>query len=132
MNGKPFFDTNLLIYTIAKADARGERARTLLAGGGIFSVQVLNEFVAIARRKLRMPWSEVREALADFRSFCPVPTVLSPKTHELGLDIAERYGYRIYDALIVSAALEASCKILYSEDMQNGQSIEGLTISNPF
>ena len=54
------------------------------------------------------------------------------KTHQAALAISERYGYRVYDALVIAAALEASCKILYSEDMQDSQEIEGLTIRNPF
>jgi predicted nucleic acid-binding protein len=53
-------------------------------------------------------------------------------THDQALRIAERYGFQIYDSLIVAAALEAGCTTLYSEDMQDGQSIDTLTIRNPF
>jgi predicted nucleic acid-binding protein len=132
MSGKPFFDTNLLIYAMAEADPRSEIARDLLADGGVLSLQVLNEFVAAARRKLRMSWQEIADALGAFRTLCPNPVPITLKTHEAALGIAERYGYAIYDSLILAAALESSCTTLYSEDMQSGQTIRGITICNPF
>ena len=132
MNGKPFFDTNVLIYTLAEANPRADVARRLLAYGGILSVQVLNEFVAVTRRKYRMSWDEVREAVASIRLLCPESMPADMLTHERALDIAERYGYGIYDSLVIASAIEASCKTLYSEDMQDGQNIQGCTIRNPF
>jgi predicted nucleic acid-binding protein len=53
-------------------------------------------------------------------------------THELGLDMTERYGSSIYDGLIIAAAVRAGCTVVYSEDMQHGQAIDQLTIRNPF
>jgi predicted nucleic acid-binding protein len=133
MPGKAFFDTNILIYAIAQDDARGARAEELLAGGGRVSVQVLNEFVSVARRKLRMPWNEVTEALDAIGILCSPPVPITISTHESALKIAQQHGYEIYDALIVAAALEAGCATLYSEDLQDGQVIDGkLTIRNPF
>ncbi|HYQ91954.1 MAG TPA: PIN domain-containing protein, partial [Candidatus Competibacteraceae bacterium] len=58
--------------------------------------------------------------------------VPSPALYRHGLDIQTRYGFSFYDALIVASALEAGCTCLYSEDMQHGQYLEGLTIENPF
>jgi len=133
MPGKVFFDTNVLIYAIAQNDPRGSRAEALLAAGGVVSVQVLNEFVSVARRKMRMPWKDVTEALDAIRVLCPSPVPIAISTHETALRIAEDYGYEIYDALVVAAALEAHCATLYSEDLQDGQVIGGkLTIRNPF
>ena len=63
MPGKPFFDTNILIYALAENDPRNPRAEELLASGGVLSVQILNEFVAVARRKILMSWSAALEAL---------------------------------------------------------------------
>jgi predicted nucleic acid-binding protein len=54
------------------------------------------------------------------------------ETHERAMHVAERYGYSIFDSLIIAAALHAGARTLYSEDMQDGQVIEGLTIRNPF
>jgi len=133
MNGKAFFDTNVLVYAIVENDPRKIRARELLAVGGTISVQVLNEFVSVVRRKVKMPWDDVRATMQWILLLCPEAITLTLKTHERAVGIAERYGYRIYDSLIVASALEAKCTILYSEDMQDGQVIERhLTIRNPF
>src|ERR1700741_1605705 len=130
---KAFFDTNVLIYSVALDDQRSARAEELLAAGGTISVQILNEFVSVARRKIMMPWRDVREALDAFRVLCPSPLALTMKMHEAALNIAEKHGFGIHDALVVAAACEAGCAILYSEDFQDGQTIDGqLTIRNPF
>src|SRR5215472_7311946 len=133
MFGKAFFDTNVLIYAVAQDDPRSTRAEELLSSGGIVSVQILNEFVAVARRKMLMPWNEVTQALDAFRVLCPSPLSITVEVHEAALKIAEDHSYNIYDALVVSAALEAGCATLYSEDLHDGQTINGqLTIRNPF
>lgn len=133
MPARAFLDTNVLIYALAKDDPRSRRSEQLLAVGGILSVQILNEFVSVARRKLLMSWSEVTEALTAIRLLCPTPLPLTVDMHEAALKIAEKHGYGIYDALVVAAALEAGCDTLYSEDLQGGQTINGqVTIRNPF
>lgn len=127
-----FFDTNVLLYLLSADAAKADRAEELLAGGGTISVQVLNEFAAVASRKLRMPWPDINEVLTQVRAVCEVQA-LTVQTHEQALKLAERYGLSLYDALIVSAALLAGCKTLWSEDMQDGQVINRkLTIRNPF
>jgi predicted nucleic acid-binding protein len=133
MPAKAFFDTNVLIYAVAQNHRRSTQAEEILASGGVLSVQVLNEFVSVARRKLRMSWNDVNEALDAFRVLCPSPLPISVEMHEAALKIAEKHGYSIYDAMVVAAALEGRCATLYSEDFQDGQVIEGqLTIRNPF
>lgn len=133
MPGKAFFDTNVLIYAIAQNDPRGPRAEALLAAGGVVGVQVLNEFVSVARRKMHLPWKDVTEALDAIRVLCPSPVPITISTHQTALRIAEKQAFEIYDALVVAAALEAGCATLYSEDLQHGQVIDGkLTIRNPF
>jgi predicted nucleic acid-binding protein len=133
MATKDFFDTNVLIYAMAKNDSRALKAEALLAGGGIVSIQSLNELVSVARRKLGMSWKEVKELLDLICILCSDVVPISLDTHRGAVAIAEKYGYSIYDALIASAALEAGCKTLYSEDMQDGQIIDRqLTIRNPF
>ena len=132
MSGKFFLDTSILIYVISLGDARAAKAEKLLADGGYISVQVLNEFAAVAYRKLKMPWHEVRDALSAVRTLCEPPVPLSVETHEAALEIAEQYGYHIHDALILAAALGANCDTLYTEDMQDGQRIGEITIRNPF
>jgi len=130
--GEDFFDTNVVLYLLSADTAKADRAEELLARRGTISVQVLNEFVAVASRKLRMPMNEVRKVLDQVRADCTVQP-MTIETHEQALNIAERCGLSIYDALIVSAALLAGCKTLHSEDMQDGQVIDRqLTIRNPF
>jgi predicted nucleic acid-binding protein len=129
---KAFFDTNLIIYAFAKNDPRAETAEALLAAGGVISVQVLNEFVAVVLRKVAMPWVDVLAALDAILVLCPSPAPLTIETHQMALGIAKKHRYHIYDALVIASALETSCKTLYSEDLQDGQVIGGLTIRNPF
>ena len=132
MSDKVFFDTTILVYAISEGDARTATAERLLASGGTLSVQVLNEFAAVAKRKLKMSWTEIAEALDAARALCESPVPLTVEVHDAALRIAERYGYHIYDSVILAAALEAGCDVLYSEDMQDGQQIDSLTIRNPF
>src|SRR5262249_50491482 len=109
------------------------KAEALLASGGTNSVQSLNEFVSVGRRKLGMSWKEVNELLDLVVILCPNPVPISFDTHKTALGIAEKYGYGIYDSLIASAALEAGCTTLFSEDLQDGQIINRqLTVRNPF
>lgn len=133
MPAKDFFDTNVLLYAVAKNDIRASKAEKLLAAGGLVGVQCLNEFAAVAKRKLGMRWKEIKEFLDIVNILCPDPVPISLNTHKTALGIAERYGYSIYDALIASAALEAGCRTLYTEDLHDGQVINRLlTIKNPF
>ena len=130
----PFFlDTNVLLYASLQPDPRSDAARVLLARRGMISVQVLNEFANVARRKLHRTWPEITTALQAIRVLCLPPLPLTLPIHEAALEIAARTGYQFYDALIIAAALEAGCTTLFSEDLHDGQVINGgLTIRNPF
>ena len=133
MSDRAFFDTNVLVYVVGQTDARTPIAESLLAEGGVVSVQVLNELANVARRKLGMSWEEIDDALEAIQTLCPSPLPLTTGTHDSGRRLARKYGYGMYDGLIAAAALEAQCDTLYSEDMQDGQVIEGrVTIRNPF
>jgi predicted nucleic acid-binding protein len=127
-----FFDTNVLLYLLSSDEEKADLAEAALADGGVISVQVLNEFAAVASRKLRMAWPEIREVLGTIRAITRV-VPLTVQTHDRALAIAERHGFTIYDSLIVAAALAAGCSVLLSEDLQDGQRIEDrLEIRNPF
>jgi predicted nucleic acid-binding protein len=127
-----FFDTNVLLYLLSGNVEKADQAEDVIAGGGTISVQVLNEFAAVASRKLKMEWSDIREALGQIQAVCKV-VPLTVATHDLALAIAERYQLGIYDASIVAAALESGCKTLYSEDLQDGQVFKStLKVRNPF
>jgi predicted nucleic acid-binding protein len=129
MPGKAFFDTSVLVYAVAEGDPRSTQVEELLASGGVLSVQVLNEFASVARRKILLSWGEVTQALDAFRILCPSPLPITVKTHEAALRIAATHGYNIYDALVIAAALEAGCTTLYSEAFHDRQTLDGrLTI----
>jgi predicted nucleic acid-binding protein len=126
-----FFDTNILIYTIT-ADARGGVARGRLGDGGVVSTQVLNEFVRVARKKLRLDWLIVESALIEVRAALDDVRPVALSTHEFAVSLSRRDGFDIYDALILAAAIEAGCETLYSEDFQHGRRFGGMTVVNPF
>lgn len=131
MTNDAFFDTNIIVYFATTNDAKAQISEKVMRDGGQVSVQVLNEFVSVTRTKYKMTWPTVSTSLNSIRLICPV-VPLTIKTHERSLVVAERYGYRIYDSMIIAAALLAGCTTLYSEDMQHGQVIDGLRIVNPY
>ena len=127
-----FLDSNVLVYAFT-TDRRAAVAQALLQTRPTISVQGLNEFANIARRKLGMDWQEVREAISALRMLCPTILALELATHDEALRIAERYGYSMFDALVIASALQAGSDTLWSEDMQDGMVIDDrLRISNPF
>jgi len=127
-----FLDSNVLIYAFT-TDPRAAAAQALLERGCTISVQGLNEFANVARRKLGMPWQEIRDALAAIRAVCPTVVPIDLDTHEAAMRLAERHGFAVYDALIVAAALQAGSGTLWSEDMHDGMIVDGkLRIANPF
>ncbi|MFM7346635.1 MAG: PIN domain-containing protein [Tagaea sp.] len=127
-----FLDTNVLVY-LASADAKkADRAASLLVEGGTISVQVLNELANVARRRMDLSWDEVAAFLEPIRETLTVRP-LTVETHEMGLALARRYRWSVYDGMIVASAIEAGCARLWSEDLQHGMKLaEGLKIENPF
>ncbi|HEY1259162.1 MAG TPA: PIN domain-containing protein [Stellaceae bacterium] len=127
-----FFDTNVLLYIASGDPAKAARVEELIAEGGVISVQVLNEFSNVARRKMALPWSEARAFLSILRRLLSVRP-LSVEVHEHGLDLAERYRLSVYDAMIAAAALDAECDTLWSEDIQDGMVLaDRLHVVDPF
>lgn len=128
----PFFDTNVLVYALGNDD-KAIRAQSLLEGGGVISVQSLNEFATVARRKLRYDWPAIHNGIAALRVLCPTILPLTDAIHRDGLRIAERYRLSIYDSMIVAAALSAGCDRLWSEDLHRGLVVDArLEVANPF
>ena len=100
--------------------------------GGTISVQVLNEFIAVARHKLHFTWPAITSLLLPIRDSCDV-LPLTLQCHDRAIGIATRHRIPIYDACIVAAALEGGCNLLLTEDFQHGQLFEQrLRICNPF
>lgn len=128
---KAFFDTNILVYA-QLSEPRGDVARGLLADGGSISVQVLNEFANVLRKKLGREWRSIIEAIEDVCQALDPPAALTLDTHRAALGLARDHGFAFYDAVIVASALETGCDTLLTEDMQHGRTIGTLTIRNPF
>jgi predicted nucleic acid-binding protein len=134
-----FFDSNVLVYALdASSPAKRATAQRLIqnalrTGDGRISFHVVQETLNVIVHKFPTPITP-----ADARQFLdealvPLWRVMpSQALYERALSIHDRYQFRFYDALIIAAALTAGCTRLYSEDLQHGQQIEGLTVENPF
>lgn len=126
-----FLDTNVVLYLLDDGP-KADRAEALLARSPIISVQVLNESLVNCRRKAKLDWAETDMFLGGIRTLCRVEP-LTVQTHDVGRALAERYGFSIYDSMIVASALLAGCQTLYTEDMHSGLLVEGrLRLVNPF
>ena len=139
MSAECFIDTNLFIYQLEASDERKSATADHIIRRGIemrnacISFQVVQECLNTALRKAEVPLStdEMRHYLDNV--LAPLFRVsASLSIYHRALDVQARYRYGFYDSLIVAAALDAGCTRLYSEDLQDGQRIEGLTIENPF
>ena len=126
-----FLDTNLLIYAQG-GEAKSEIARQAILAGGVISVQVVNEFCAVLRRKFGLDWDVIAEAVADLRTALDPVRPIDIGTHEAAIALARSHGFSFWDSLIIASALEAECDTLLTEDLQAGRRIASLTIVNPF
>lgn len=134
-----FLDTNIFVYSFdATETEKKDQARQLIRASlqsqqGVISTQVVQEFLNVAQRKFPTPLGP-----ADARLY--LSTVLMPlcqhfpsiSFYDFALLLQAEVGFSLYDTLIVAAALEAGCKTLLTEDMQDGRIIRGMTIRNPF
>ena len=139
MNDKFFIDTNILIYSFDSRDkTKQETARSLIAkamekGTGIISYQVIQEFLNVALQKFDRPltYSDVQRYLNFvLETLCEVFSSL--ELFHQALEIMDQWRYSFFDSLIIAAAIQADCAILYTEDMQHNKTIRSLTLKNPF
>ncbi|UCF20752.1 MAG: PIN domain-containing protein [Gemmatimonadota bacterium] len=136
MSVRSFFDTNVLVYT-DDHDAPEKQARALelverarLDGWGVLSTQVLQEYFVAATRKLGVP-AEIARRKVEL--FARLDLVICGLHDILGaIDIQRLHRIGFWDALIVRAARESRCAVLYTEDLQPGQHFDGLEVVNPF
>ncbi len=132
MSVKTFVDTNVLLYLLSDDPGKASTVERLLKQQPTISVQVLNEVVSVASRKLRMHLPDVLELYHAVRRISTVESI-TPDHHDLALSLMLRYHLSIFDSLIVASALIAGCRKLYSEDLQHGQVImKQLKVENPF
>jgi len=128
---KPFIDSNVVLYLFSSDTVKADRAESLLQSGGLISVQVLNEVASVCLRKLKMTWEDIDTVLETLKFTCEVlPVTLA--THEKAVGLAKRFQISLYDANIAATAILCGEDTLFSEDMQNGMSMESVTVVNPF
>jgi len=133
-----FIDSNIFVYLFARSEpAKQLVAREIVTNGlqtgAAISFQVVQETLNVIIRKLPKPVTT--EDARDFLDAVLVPLwrgMPTPALYHRALDIQARYRFSFYDSLIIAAALLEGCTRLYSEDLQHGQRIEGLTVQNPF
>jgi predicted nucleic acid-binding protein len=136
--GKMFIDTNILIYAFdVSAGKKHQVASHILSdlwnsGLGVLSTQVLQEFYVNVVQKIQKPIDQkmAQEIIRDLLKWHVV--VNNGDSILDAIDISEKYGYSFWDSLIIEAALTGGVSVLLSEDLQHGQVISGVTISNPF
>jgi predicted nucleic acid-binding protein len=127
-----FLDTNILIYAFSK-DPRSAAAQALMSDPFALSAQGLNEFANVTHRKLALPWDRVEEAIDALTKAAELIVPVDAMMTKSALDLARRYRFAFYDALMVSAALKAGCSRFYSEDLHHGLRVdEQLDVVNPF
>ena len=126
-------DSNILIYNHS-LDCEDKRiiANRFFDKNPVISSQVLSEYLNVMIRKFKIQKQELMNLCSSWIEKCSVqPVILS--TVKLAKNLVIKYDLQIFDGIIIAAALEADCEILYSEDMQDGQVIENkLKITNPF
>lgn len=133
---RAFVDTNILVYAADESSPTSRKtriARELLLQRGLhLSVQVLNEFTVNARnaKKLNLSAEEEYDWIQRWLLF-PIQAMTAESFLDARL-FHERYQVSHWDGLILAAAKEAQCKTLYSEDLQDGQSYDGIAVVNPF
>ena len=133
---RSLLDTNLLVYADS-SDERDKQRRAIdlikqhrAAGTAVLSTQVLQEFVNVALRKLRLPPTLIRERLGFYGGFEMVPATAELMAGALDLHVLHSFSF--YDALILQAAIVSGCQQLLSEDMQHGSTFGGVRIVDPF
>ena len=136
MSARSFFDTNVLVYTDDRsAPAKQRTALDLLAehrraSTGVISLQVLQEYFVTVTRKLGVDAETARRKVEIFSEF----DVARPEVSDVlaAIDLHRLHRLSFWDSLVLRAAKQAGCKVLYSEDLQHQRAVEGIRIVNPF
>jgi predicted nucleic acid-binding protein len=139
MNAKYFIDTNIFVYSFDnRQPSKKERAMALIqealkTGAGIISTQVIQEFLNVATQKFAIPM-KIEGAKTYLRlvlnPLCQIYPSLA--LYESCLEIQAETKYSFYDSLIIAAAVQGRCDVLYSEDLQDGREVRGVKFVNPY
>lgn len=127
-----FVDTNIVVYAYANDPLKSSVAEAIVSATPVLSTQVINEFLNVARIKMRLDLATRHKIAHNLLHGCTVVSLdVQVVAHAMAVEATYQVSY--WDALVISAALAAGCDTLYSEDMQNGQVFENcLTVRNPF
>ncbi len=128
-----FFDANILayIYDSAEPEKCWIAIELLPKAHAVASTQVVGELSNVLSGKFHFSWSAIAEVISQVTAKVTIHTV-SSSTIFKAIALAERYKYSYYDSLILASAIEPCCSVLYSEDFQHDQLIEGVRITDPF
>ena len=128
---KLFIDSNIIFHFFSSDELKADKSEEILANGSIISVQVLNEVVAVCRRKLKLSWNEIDVLLVALKANLQI-VPLTVTSHALAIKLCKQYQLSFYDTHICSGGLIAQSSKLISEDMQDGLSVDSLLIQNQF
>jgi predicted nucleic acid-binding protein len=133
MNKTIALDTNILVYCHSNDEPNKQRtAIDLLAANPMISTQVVSEYINVVKRRLALPKNEIMDVCLQNIEMCILHPV-SFSTLKQARNLLHDYDFQLFDSIIIAAALEANCHILYSEDMYHGLIIKNqMEIINPF
>lgn len=136
MATRSFIDTNVLIYAEASDSPLKQRAALALLKGlyeeglGVLSTQILQEYCNVAIKKLKLSAQYVRSQLDLYEQFEVVQ--VTPAIIRAGLDLHQTRSVSFYDAIVLASAIASSCSVIWTEDFNASEVINGVSISNPF
>ncbi|MDP4027785.1 MAG: PIN domain-containing protein [Gallionella sp.] len=136
MATRSFIDTNILVYAEASDEPAKQKAALALLkqlyedASGVLSTQVLQEYCNVALKKLKLPPQYVRAQLDLYEQFDVIQ--VTPAIIRAGLDLHQIRSVAFYDAIVLASAQTAGCRLLFSEDMNTGETVDGVRIINPF
>jgi predicted nucleic acid-binding protein len=136
MAGRSFIDTNVLVYAEASDEPLKQQAALALIkrlyenNEGVLSTQILQEYCNVALKKLRLPTTHIRAQLDLYEQFEVVQ--VTPAIIRSGLDLQQTRSVSFFDSIVLASAHAAGCNVIWSEDMNTGEVINGMQITNPF
>jgi predicted nucleic acid-binding protein len=128
-----FVDTNVLVYCYSQTDAQKQQKAlvALQIPNCLISTQVVNEFCNVCIKKLRFTPMRIQQIVDEILELCDL-TIIDRETIRCALIVQRQYGFSYYDSLIIASAIESGCEYLFSEDLSDGQIIDGVTVRNIF
>lgn len=136
MTERSFVDTNILVYSKDDIDPRKQDIAEKLIydlyknRSITISNQVLNEYISVMINKFKAPLDRIESHISTFIEWNPIQ--MSPEIYETAFELLRHYKVSTWDALIIAAAVNSNCKVIYSEDLSNGMEYLGVKVVNPF